>query len=343
MTRALLVAGGGGVGKTTLSAGLGIAAAREGLETLVLTVDPARRLATALGIAHLGDEPLATPGVPRLAAAMLDAAASWEAIVRRHADPAVVERLLADPWFTAISRRFPAGQAYAAGDRLTDHIEARSWDLIVVDTPPAGGGIEFFAAPRSVRRLVGGRALRWLTGAGLPGRRRLYGVTARPVLRIADAVLGGPLLEEVAEFLLDLRTAYDGVSRRARRIEDHLRAAATIVVTTADPVPTAEALRFFRELPRSFDPPAAVVFNRALPQEWVGVDAGASLPTPIASNLQRWGQEARRQAEVQAEITGRAGVPPICVPWMSPPPSSIEALSSLIEAAGPRLAELWAL
>ncbi|MEX1043157.1 MAG: ArsA-related P-loop ATPase, partial [Acidimicrobiia bacterium] len=115
-TRTILVTGGGGVGKTTLSAALGVVSARQGLRTLVITVDPARRLADALGLDRLGTEPEPNPDEPNLWAAMLDASASWTAIALHHADPDVAERLVANPFFQAATTHFPASQSYAAAE-----------------------------------------------------------------------------------------------------------------------------------------------------------------------------------------------------------------------------------
>ena len=142
MTRTLIVTGAGGVGKTTVSAALAVAAARSGRRTLALTVDPARRLADALGIPGAGNDPVTTPE-PNLSAAMLDSAAAWEAIALRHASPPTAARLIASPYFRAVADRFPGGQAYAAGEEMLGHLESGRYDLIVVDTPPAQGGIEF--------------------------------------------------------------------------------------------------------------------------------------------------------------------------------------------------------
>jgi len=194
-----------------------------------------------------------------------------------------------------------------------------------VDTPPSAGGIDFVTAPARIRSLVGGRVLRWLTGSHIPGRQRLYQVTARPVLKVADTVLGGPLLEEVAEFLLDLRTAYDGISRRARVVERHFARAAAVVVTTADPTPVREAVRFLAELPEGTTRPT-VVFNRALPDSWRHVDGPGE-------NLRRWAAEANRQADVRAEFAGRHGVSPVVVPWMAEAPTSVHRLLELVDAA----------
>ena len=333
MTRVMLVAGAGGVGKTTVSAALAVTAARSGTRTLVLTVDPAKRLADALGLEELGNVPVATPGCDGLSAAMVDARASWEAIIRRHADPDTVDRLLSSRFFKAVAERFPAGQAYAAAEEMAGHIESGRFDLIVVDTPPSSGGIDFFSAPGRMRTLIGGRILRWLTGPRIPARRRLFAMTARPVLKVADTILGGPLLEDVAEFLLDLRTAYDGVAARAKQVERHFRKAVTVVVTTADPTPVRETMRFFRELPDTVDRPRAIVFNRALPAHWAEV--GGTGTGLAATNFARWAAEARRQEDVCDEVAARHGVPPALIPWMIEAPTTVEDLAGLIlEARG---------
>lgn len=326
MTGALLVAGAGGVGKTTVSAALGVAAAQRRVDTLVLTVDPARRLADALGLEHLSNTPSPVPGTDHLSAAMLDASASWEAIIRRHADPATVDGLLASKFFRAIADRFPAGQAYAAAEEMAGHLEQGAFGLLVVDTPPAAGGIDFFTAPGKIRSLVGGRVLRLLTGAGFPGRRRLYRIAGRPMLKVADTVLGGPLLEDLADFLLDLRTAYDGIRKRAQAVERHFARSTTLVVTTADPTPVREATRFLEEVPNAR---FTVVFNRALPDEWRHAQGHG----PGAENLRRWAAEATRQADVREEFAGRYGVVPVVVPWLPEAPTSLDGLLRMVEAS----------
>ncbi len=337
MSDALLVTGAGGVGKTTVSAALAVTAARAGLETLVVTVDPARRLADALGLAGLGNEPQQTAALPGLWAAMLDASESWDDVVRRTAPPDAAARLLESPFFRAVADRFPAGQSFAAGVAMAGHLASGRWELVVVDTPPAAGGIEFFTAPQQMRGLIGGRVLRWITGAGLPGRRALYSLTARPMFRIADGLLGSKLLEDVAEFLLDLRTTYDGVRREARWVEHYLRRAAAVVVTTADPAPLAEAARFFRELPAMAVRPRAVIFNRAVPEDWAAPPPPPDLPGPLRgeliANLSRWGAEAQRQRDARELFVSRFRVRPATVPWQPEPPTSLDRLADLVAAA----------
>ena len=330
---AIVVTGAGGVGKTTVAAALAIHSAREGHRTLVVTVDPARRLADALGGLELGSEPREVKGEPLLSAAMIDAASSWQAVARKHADPAVASRLVDSEFFQAASAHFPASQSYAAAEEAATYLDAGLWDVVVVDTPPAAGGIDFFTSPSQMADLVGGTLLRLLTGGRLPGRRFLFNRGARPLLRFADQILGSDLLERVAQFLMDLRTTYDGVRRRAQEIERHFLQAFTIVVTTADPAPMAEALRFFRELPEIASPPGLIVFNRSLPLRWAKAAPPPRTSLALAENLARWGAEAQRQADARAEFAAHYKTPVATIPWMPQAPTDVDALASLIGQA----------
>ncbi|MGQ0850126.1 MAG: ArsA family ATPase [Actinomycetota bacterium] len=332
-TRAVVVTGAGGVGKTTVAAALAVRAAMSGRRTLVLTVDPARRLAGALGI-DLDGEPRQHGELPMLWAAMLDAAGSWQTVARRHADPAVAERLVESDFFRAATAHFPASQSYAAAEEAADYLEARVWDLVVIDTPPAAGGIEFFTAPAQMADLVGGTLLRLMTGGRLPGRRLLFNRGARPLLRFADQLLGADLLSRVAQFLMDLRTTYDGVARQSRIIEGHFRAASTVVVTTADPAPMAEAVRFFVELPEVAAPPAAVVFNRCLPPGWANAPIPSRTGVELVENLARWGAEAQRQRDARLGFASRFRTPLVTIPWVADSPTDLDSLASLVTAAG---------
>lgn len=341
MTAVILVTGGGGVGKTTVSAAIGVAAASRGIETLVLTVDPAKRLAGALGIEAIGAEPLTVDQHPRLWAAMLDATSSWEAIARRHADPAVAERLVTNDLFAAATGQFPASQSYAAAEEATRHVLSGKWDLVVVDTPPSAGGIEFFTSPSTMRELIGGRLLRWLTGGKLPGRRFLFDRAARPAIRIADAVLGAGLFERVAQFLMDLRTTYDGIAKSSAQIESVLSTAQTLVVTTADPTPMREAIAFFRELPATAQPPTTVIFNRSLPQEWA--DSIPKAPSDeLERNLARWAIESARQQRLRTQFSERYVTEVTTIDWKPTAPNNLAALEALLTTAGGySLENLW--
>jgi len=341
MTAAILVTGGGGVGKTTVSAAIGVAAARRGLETLVLTVDPARRLANALGLAELGAEPSKVQEDPLLWAAMLDASHSWEAIARRHADPAVADRLVNNDLFEAATGQFPASQSYAAAEEATRFVKQGRWDLVVVDTPPSAGGIDFFTAPANMTDLIGGRLLRWLTGGSLPGRRFFFDRAARPAIKIADAVLGAGLFERVTQFLMDLRTTYDGIAASSAEIDRTLSTAQTLVVTTSDPTPMREAIRFFRELPSNAQHPTSVIFNRSLPVDWVGATAPDGDPE-LAANLERWSTESARQQRLRKQFSERYATQVTTMDWQPTAPTDLDSLESLLTTAGGySLENLW--
>lgn len=339
MTQTLIVTGAGGVGKTTLSAGLGVSLARSGSSTLVLTIDPAKRLADAFGVGALGDIPKQVSGEPNLYAAMLDVSASWEAIIHRYAEPAVADRLLVNPYFRAMADRFPAAQSYAAAERMAEYIESGHYDVLVVDTPPSEGGIDFFLAPAKTGDLMSGKLLRWLTGSSLPGRSILYRFTARPMLRLADTVLGGPMLSDVADFLLDLRTTYDRLTVRSKSIERHLREAETVIATTAEPTPIHETRRFFDELEGIKVAPTSILFNRMLPESWINAALAsdppdtddAALATRAVANLDKWASEARRQFEAARELSARYGLPVYELTWQVPPPTTLDELADLVQ------------
>ena len=338
MTDVVVVTGAGGVGKTTLSAAIAIAESSADLRTLVMTVDPAKRLADAIDLGDLGGEPIPVDAVPGLWAATLDVTSSWEAIVRRYSEPVVADRLLVNPFFRAIADRFPAAQSFAAAETMSIFLETGNWDLIVVDTPPSAGGLDFYLAPARTADLVGGRLLHWLTGAQLPGRRFLYRFTGRPLLKVADTVLGGPLLEDVAEFLLDLRSMYDALTVRAHTMQRYLQEATTVVITTADPAPVAEVVRFFEELTDIDIRPKAIVLNRALPPSWAeaAMSPISDIDDPVIAaelkeNLTNWGGEARRQSIAMEGLADRYGVPLIPVPWVAEPPTDATRLQLLLQ------------
>jgi anion-transporting ArsA/GET3 family ATPase len=329
MTRVTLVMGAGGVGKTTIAAGLAALAAERGARTLAITIDPARRLADALGTA-LGNAPTPVPGHSKLEAAMLDAAEAWEEIARRHADAVTARRLLANPYFRAVADRFPSGQAYAAGEQVLRHVDAAAYDHIVVDTPPATGGTTFLDAPRRIRSLVAGRALRILTGPRLPGRRLIYSVTARPALMVADTLLGGRLLEDVAEFLLDLSAIYPGVARHSRRVEAMLRTAGLVVVTTPDPGPIDQARRLAAQWSGTRPRRPQVVFNRMLPAAWSRPPGARDAR---GRNLERWGLEAAQHQALLHAFAAHTGFLPHTLPWLPAAPTDPAGLAALVAEA----------
>ena len=157
------------------------------------------------------------------------------------------------------------------------------------------------------------------------------------MLRLADSVLGSALLEDVAEFLMDLRSMYDGLSKRAKTIERALKRASILVVTTADPSPVREAGRFFEQLPETAGAPFGVVFNRALPQGWAGRPKPPALTgahkTAVVANLARWGAEAQRQRDAREGFAAIHRTKLAYVSWLAESPVGLDGLRDLIKNA----------
>jgi len=268
--------GSGGVGKTSVAAALGLgAAARLGGRVLVLTVDPARRLADALGVGALGNEARLVPasafaaaGVePRgeLWAAMLDTKAGWDELIRRHApDARVRASVLANPLYQNVTSRFVHSHDYLAMDQLHELHASGRFDLIIVDTPPSRNALDVLDAPGRMKEFFGSRLLKWLT---LPYRSRLFAAASKPFSQVADRVLGSRFLEDIAEFFILFQTMEPGFVAHARDVERVLTDPATtfVVVSTLEAAPTHEATYLAREIRRRDMHLGAIIANRVLP------------------------------------------------------------------------------
>jgi len=278
--------GSGGVGKTTTAAAAAaMAAVHLGGKVLVLTVDPARRLANALGLQEFGNvetqvpaEAFAAAGVePRgeLWAAMLDTKQSWDDLVRAHApDAATRDAILANPLYQNITGRFVQSHDYIAMERLYEIHASGRYDLIVVDTPPTRNAIDFLEAPERMADFFSSRLLRWLT---VPARSRVLTMASKPFYSVADRILGSKFLEDIAEFFLLFQTMYDGFVERARAVTRTLSDARTtfVVVSTLEAAPVAEAEFFVEALAERRMHLGAIVLNKVLP-EWFLDDSAAA-------------------------------------------------------------------
>jgi anion-transporting ArsA/GET3 family ATPase len=268
----------------------------------VLTIDPARRLATALGLEGLGNlahrvepEALKAAGIePRgeLWAAMLDTKQSWDDLVLRHAkDEETAYRILENRLYHNLTARFVQSHDYIAMERLFEIHATGQYDLIVIDTPPTRNAIDFLEAPARMAEFFGGRLLRWLT---LPyrvgGKRgsRVLNVASRPFYQVADRILGSKFLEDVGEFFLNFQSMYDGFVQRARAVERllHDRRTTFAVVTTLEAAPLHEAERFCAELMKRDFHLGALVLNKALPSGLLD-PAGAAAATACIDDAAR--------------------------------------------------------
>jgi len=274
----IVVCGSGGTGKTTIAAALGAqAAAVVGGRVLVLTVDPARRLASALGLESFGNSVVQVPPQAfadagqecrgELWVAMLDTKAGWDELIRRHApDAALRDTVLANPLYQNITGRFVNSHDYLAMEQLYDLHSAGQYDLVVIDTPPSRNALDLLDAPGRMREFFGSRLLKWLT---VPYRSRLFTVASKPFYQIADRILGSRFLQDIAEFFVLFQTMERGFVARAKEVERLLTddATAFVVVTTLEAAPTREARFLAEELQQRRMPLGAMVLNRTLPAD----------------------------------------------------------------------------
>lgn len=272
----VVVCGPGGVGKTTLAASIAAAAAADSRRrVLVLTVDPARRLADALGIAGIGNEAseidraaFSAAGVtPKgvLFAAMLDVKASWDALVRRYApDADAAATILASPLYRDLTARFPGSAEYIAMERLHELHTEGDFDLIIVDTPPGSRALDLFDAPDRLAEFFSSRLLRWLT---VPARSRLGGAASRIFSHVAARILGTSFLEEIRTLFVLLGEMQGGFVDRAHQVSGLLHAEETTfcVVATPELIPVHEAGRLISALGRRGLHLGLLVANRVLP------------------------------------------------------------------------------
>jgi anion-transporting ArsA/GET3 family ATPase len=333
----VIACGPGGVGKTTTAAAAAaMAACHHGGKVLVLTVDPAKRLADALGLSGIGNterridnEVFTKAGVtPRgeLWAAMLDTKESWDALVRRHApDAATREEILANPLYRNISGRFVQSHDYIAMERLFEIHAEGNYDLIVVDTPPTRNALDFLDAPKRMADFFSSRLLRWLI---VPYRSKLVNFASRPFYQVADRILGTQFLADIAEFFILFQSMYDGFVERAEAVTRLLsdRRTTFMVVSTLEETPVREAEFFAHELVARKLSLGAIVLNKVLPSYFRepaaarvaqslrdrAAELAHDLPTDpaqtklvleeVAESFLNFGVVARREAEQRGEL-----------------------------------------
>jgi anion-transporting ArsA/GET3 family ATPase len=269
--RVVVCCGSGGVGKTTVSASLGLALAERGARVAVVTIDPAKRLASALAIPELGDEPhrVPLPGpAGELWALQLDPKATFDRLVAREApDDEARDRILANRIYRHLSGAVAGAQEYMAVERLHELVDEDRYDRVVLDTPPAQNALDFLDAPQRIIRFIEGRALRVLmrpgVKAGVLGWRALQAGSA-VVMPVLERLAGGQLLRDVADFLAAFDGMYGGFRDRADAIGRLLRSpeAAFVVVTGPQPEPVSEAVALWRRLGEGGYPLAGLVVNR---------------------------------------------------------------------------------
>jgi anion-transporting ArsA/GET3 family ATPase len=287
-TRVIVCCGSGGVGKTTTSAALALRAAERGRRTVVLTIDPARRLAQALGLEALGNEPGAVVSADGdLHAMMLDMRRTFDEMVEAHAEPDRAAAILANPFYQTISSSFSGTQEYMAMEKLGRLAATGEWDLIVVDTPPSRSALDFLDAPQRMSTFLDGRMIRLLSAparAGGLGLRKIVGAGFSLFARAVSTILGGQLLSDASAFVQAFDTMFGGFRERAEATYALLRSPGTAFVVVAAPEPDAlrEAAYFVDRLAGETMPLAGLVLNRTHP---VLADLSAGKARAVAEEL----------------------------------------------------------
>jgi anion-transporting ArsA/GET3 family ATPase len=263
--------GSGGVGKTTTSAALALRAAEQGRKVVVLTIDPARRLAQSMGIERLDNVPRPVPGVTgasggSLDAMMLDMKRTFDEVVESQASPEKAAQILANPFYVALSSSFAGTQEYMAMEKLGQlHADrAGGWDLIVVDTPPSRSALDFLDAPERLSSFLDGRFIRLLL-APARGPAKLMSAGLGVVTNALTKVLGTQVLRDMQTFVAAFDTLFGGFRQRAQKTYRLLQADGTAFLVVAAPEPDAlrEAAYFVERLNEERMPLAGLVVNRA--------------------------------------------------------------------------------
>lgn len=303
--RVLVCVGTGGVGKTTVAAALGLAAARRGRRVLVLTIDPARRLADALGAGPLDHEERAIPrerlahaGVPdtgSLSAAMLDTKRTFDEIVTRFSpDPETTARIFQNPIYQNLTDALAGSREYSAIEKLHQVAASDRYDLVVLDTPPARHALDFLDAPRRLTALFDTQLLRLLFRPALAMGRtgfRLFRFGSATVLRAIERVSGFEFLTAISEFLLVFESMLDGFSQRALEAQELLRSPACGFVLVVGPgaEQARRARAFWARLAEERVRVVGMVQNRI--RTWAGAPAGAA-DDAERSAAEKWLAEA---------------------------------------------------
>ncbi len=315
-TRIVVCCGAGGVGKTTTAAAIGVRAAEEhGRRVVVLTIDPARRLAQALGLTELDNTPRPVKGLRpeatgELLAMMLDMKRTFDEVVLTHTEPQRAEEIFANPFYQAMSSTFSGTQEYMAMEKLGQLRATDEWDLIVVDTPPSRSALDFLDAPQRLARFLDGRMLKILVSPARAGGRSMFNLVTASFgvfSRAVQKILGTQLLSDLSGFVGALDSTFGGFRQRADNTYKILQAAETSFLVVAAPEPDAirEAGYFAGRLAAEQMPLQGLVLNRVHEADTAGLPAAEALAA--AQRLDESGEHAETAAalRIHAQLVAR--------------------------------------
>jgi anion-transporting ArsA/GET3 family ATPase len=268
-TKVIVTCGSGGVGKTTTAAAMALIGAEAGRHTVVLTIDPARRLAQSMGLTELDNTPREVKGVEngQLFAMMLDMKRTFDEVILENSTPEKAEKIFANPFYQSLSASLAGTQEYMAMEKLGQLVHENAWDLIVVDTPPSRSALDFLDAPNRLGRFLDGRMVRMLAAPARTGGRvgaRVMTASLGIVAKAFTRILGGELLSDVSTFVSALESTFGGFRERAQKTYELLQQPGTAFVVVAAPEPDAlrEASYFVERLSNDKMPLAGAIINR---------------------------------------------------------------------------------
>ncbi|MDQ2626161.1 MAG: ArsA family ATPase [Actinomycetota bacterium] len=355
--RVVVCCGAGGVGKTTTAAAMALRAAEYGRTVVVLTIDPARRLAQALGIDDLGNTPQRVPLGPEvpgeLHAMMLDMRRTFDEMVVQYSGEDRAEAILSNQFYQTVATSLSGTQEYMAMEKLGQLLAEDRWDLVVVDTPPSRNALDFLDAPKRLGSFMDSRLWKLLLGPGR-GIGKLVAGALGLAMKALSTVLGSQMLSDAANFVQSLDATFGGFREKADRTYDLLKRRGTqfVVVSAAEPDALREASFFVDRLSTEHMPLAGLVLNRTHPmlcelpieraidgietlQEAPGEtvsDGAKALATAALRIHAERGATAKREVRLLSRFTrANPRVPIVGVPSLPFDVSDLEALSAIAD------------
>jgi anion-transporting ArsA/GET3 family ATPase len=332
----ILSVGTGGVGKTTVSASLAVAAALKGKKVLVVTIDPSKRLKTALGLDDLGTEitrvPLEATG--ELYASLLDPKKIFDAFIKKNAkNPELCEKIFANKLYQNVSSLLAGSQEFTSLEFVLEAFESAQYDVIILDTPPSQHAIDFLRAPQRFYHLFDEKVVAWFQNKGEQGLfARMVSSGTKKANAVLERLVGVGFLSEIYEFFTLLGSLAGTIQKRSIEAQNLLSSkdAAFCLVSSFDPIKTLEAKDLYKLLKREGYSLKAVIMNRAFPF----VEDTSSMPEDLKEVYidlaQRFKEQKLLQKTMLEEIKGE--VTYLSIPEQDFEISSLEALKTLSQS-----------
>ena len=347
--RVVVCCGAGGVGKTTTAAAMALRAAEYGRSVVVLTIDPAKRLAQALGIKELGNTPQQVPLGPEVSgelfAMMLDMRRTFDEMVLEYSDATRAEAILENKFYQTVATSLAGTQEYMAMEKLGQLLAQDRWDLVVVDTPPSRNALDFLDAPKRLGSFMDSRMWKLFLGPGRGFGKLVTGAMGL-AMKAVSTIVGSQMLSDAANFVQSLDSTFGGFREKAERTYELLKRRGTqfVVVSAAEPDALREATFFVDRLSAEGMPLAGLVLNRTHPMLCAltverAIDgateleeAGDALTAAVLHIHADRGQTAKREVRLLSRFTGaNPHVRVVGVPSLPFDVSDLDALQAIAD------------